>query len=485
MSKSVLLFDLIHSLSRSEKRYFKLFCAQSGTSPNYLRLFEIIDQQSDYDEPAIKQAFAGEKFIKQLHTTKYYLRNLILKSLRNFHARISRDAMLKDMLRNVEILFHKELYDLCDIEIKKAETIARDFERMSSMVEVLTWKRKLAQARTPHNYDSFLEIMGSQRNAIDSLYNVNRYWQLAIKVSRETVQRSDKEVDGISLLANPDNAHSLEAKTLHYNTQYFQFLRQENRDRAEQTLHELVEYLESHAYRITEDPGMYASSVNNLISFLVFQKKYEPALEIVQRAKAMYAQLKILSEKKTLFKQIMRTYNIELEIYRDTRLFEEKASFIASIESFVSEHRHKIPKSYLMSFWFQLANIYFMQRKFEPALTWINEILNMRDKTIRVDLQIHARMMNLMIHLEQQNMFVLRYFVDSTRRFLKKQRNVAAHESVLLKFFSSIAQTPVMEYKQKFKALKETLYPTASESIVPGSLDYLDYKSWIDAYLAR
>ena len=142
-----------------------------------------------------------------------------------------------------------------------------------------------------------------------------------------------------------------------------------------------------------------------------------------------------------------------------------------------------MPKSYLLSFWFQLANIHFMQRNFDHALSWINEILNTRDKSIRADLQIHARMMNLMIHLEQQNMFVLRYFVDSTRRFLKKQRAVAEHESILLKFFSSIAQAPVMEYRDRFRSLSERLFPQSGESLVPKSLDYLDYKAWIDDYL--
>ena len=483
MPKSVLLFDLIHALSRSEKRYFKLFCSQSGTSANYIRLFEVIEEQEVYDEPAIKEKFAGEKFIKQLHATKYYLRNLILKSLRNYHARISRSAMLKDTLRNIEILFHKELYDLCESELKKAETVARDFELMAGMVEVRAWQRKLAQARSPHQYGAFLSIVEAQQQAIDCLYNLNQYWQLAVRVSQQITSRRDEPVENSKLLTDPANALTLEAKTLHYNTRYFQFLGRNDLERAEQTLFELVEYLEQHDYRIAEDAGMYASSVNNLISFLVFQKKYELAIEIVQRAKGLYNQWKILSEQKTLFKQIMRTYNIELEIYRDTRLFDEQAAFISSIEDFVREFRHKMPKSYLLSFWFQLANIHFMQRNFEHALSWINEILNARDKSLRTDLQIHARMMNLMIHLEQQNMFVLRYFVDSTRRFLKKQRAVAEHESILLKFFSSIAQAPVMEYRDRFRSLRERLFPKSGEPLVPKSLDYLDYKAWIDDYL--
>ena len=483
MAKDNSLFDLIKSMSRSEKRYFRLYCSQTGPSSNYLRLFDVIEKQKIYDEQAVKKIFAGEVFIKQLHVTKNYLRTLILKTLRNFHTRISKDAELKDLLRNIEILFHKELYAHCEAEIKKAESIATTYEIFSGRVELGTWKRKLRQALTPHNYDAFLETMTSQQLAIDTLKNTNRYWQLAIRVSRETIARGNQPVPDHALLENLDNAWSLEAKVLHYNATYFRSLQQSDYNQAEQTLYALIAYLETHPVQLAEDPSLYTSSVNNCVSFLVFQKKHEPALQLVQRAKHVYENWRIVSEKKTLFKQIMRTYNIELEIYRDTRSFDQHLEAISGIETFVTKNCHKMPKSYLISFWFQLANIYFMQQKFEASLSWINEILNMRQRDIRMDLQIHSRMMNLMIHLEQQNMFVLRYFVDSTRRFLKKQRKIAQHESVLLKFFSGIAQTPVMEYKQKFKALDATLFPPNGEPLVSNEHDYIDYKRWIQEHV--
>ncbi|MFK7849180.1 MAG: hypothetical protein AB8G77_28085 [Rhodothermales bacterium] len=484
MANKALLFDLIQSLSRSEKRYFKLHCVQTGTATNYLKLFEAIARQSSYDEQALRAQFAGETFIKQLHVTKNYLRNLILKSLRNFHAQISKDAVLKDVLRNIEILFHKELYASCEAELKKAESLAQMYELYPGMVEIATWRRKLTQAQTPHNYQVFLKEMVDQQGTIDRLKNINQYWQLAIRISKETISRGNHPVQDDQLLQDVGNAQSLEATLLHYNACYFQHLQQNERDAAEDTLYDLIAYLEKHPARIEEDPSMYASSINNFVSFLVFQKKHQPALMLVQRAKNMYKQWKIVSERKTLFKQIMRTFNIELEIYRDTRSLEGKEAFISEIEQFVLKNRYKMPTSYLLSFWFQLANIHFIQRNFEQALLWINEILNTRYRDVRIDLQIHARMMNLMIHLEQQNLFVLRYFVDSTRRFLKKQRHIATHESVLLKFFSSIAQTPVMDYKKKFEELDRALFPDNNTPPAFSALDYIDYKQWIAEQIA-
>ena len=368
--------------------------------------------------------------------------------------------------------------------MQKAEKLAQQYELHAGMVEIGTWKRKLEQAQAPHNYDAFLESIAGQKKAIDLLENTNRYWALAVHVSKETIARNTDPVENDSLLEDLENARSLEAKVLHYNATYFQCLGRREHKKAERVLYSLLTHLENHPKRINEDPGLYASSVNNLVSFLVFQKKYEQALDLVQRAKNRYRQWNITSERKTLFKQIMRTYNIELEIYRDTRTFEKNESFISGIEKFVIDNRYKMPKSYVLSFWFQLANIHFMQRNFDKSLEWINEILNTKHKDSRIDLQIHARMMNLMIHLERQNFFVLRYFVDSTRRFLKKKRHVAPHEAILLKFFSSIAQAPVMEYRQKFEALHAALFPPEAPPLIDDTLDYIDYRLWISAHLS-
>ena len=84
------LFQLIKSLSRNEKGYFKkytlLYSAQPESANNYTRLFDVIDGMDEYDEIALKKQFTGEKFINQLPVTKNYLYNSILKSLRSYSA---------------------------------------------------------------------------------------------------------------------------------------------------------------------------------------------------------------------------------------------------------------------------------------------------------------------------------------------------------------------------------------------------------------
>lgn len=481
MAKSDELFVLVKSLSRSEKRYFKLFCKQDGA--NYIQLFDAIDGQETYDETAIKKKFKNQTFIKQLHVTKNYLHRLVLKSLRDFHAGISKDAEVKDCLRNIEILFNKELYGHCRAELKRAEQMALDYDLNSSLADIYSWKRRLEQQAHPHNYTEFGNILQMQEQAIHRLANSNTYWQLANSITTRLMQ-PDAALPDTTLLQSPANALSLEARVLHYNSLYFTLIRDRDYEKAEETMFTLIDMLEAEPHRMREEMGLYASSVNNLISFLVFRKKHRGALKLIQRAQQQYAQWKLVSENKTLLKQVLRTYNVELEIYRDLKTYDERAAFIDNIEQFIIAHENKMPRDYLLSFYFQLAYIRFMMRRNSQALQWTNKVLNNRFQGARTDLQVQVRLLNLMVHLEHENMFVLRNMVDSAKRFMNKVSGVKPYEKVLLKFFSKMGQAFPHQYKGLYTELYRQLFPAGAEPLIPpGALDYIDYKTWIEKKL--
>jgi hypothetical protein len=84
--KSDITFQLVHSLSRNEKRYFKLFSGLVKGQKNYLEIFEIMEKQQFYDEEALKKKLAKKPYAKQLTYEKHYLRKMILKALRSYHS---------------------------------------------------------------------------------------------------------------------------------------------------------------------------------------------------------------------------------------------------------------------------------------------------------------------------------------------------------------------------------------------------------------
>ena len=66
------LFQLIHSMSSSEKRYFKQNALD--TDANYLKLFDALNKMKEYDEAAIRK----KPFVKHFGPERKYLYEAIL-----------------------------------------------------------------------------------------------------------------------------------------------------------------------------------------------------------------------------------------------------------------------------------------------------------------------------------------------------------------------------------------------------------------------
>ena len=65
MKPSNELFDLIQSLTKSEKRFFKLHSSLQSGDKNYLRLFDAIDRMKEYDETSLKKVFNSLRVAKK------------------------------------------------------------------------------------------------------------------------------------------------------------------------------------------------------------------------------------------------------------------------------------------------------------------------------------------------------------------------------------------------------------------------------------
>ncbi|MDN5203840.1 hypothetical protein QQ008_20785 [Fulvivirgaceae bacterium BMA10] len=482
MQKKGNLFQLIKSLTQTEKRYFKLYCSSSNVDSNYIGLFNALDNQEVFDESEIKEKFKDRKFINQLHVTKNYLSNLILKSLRSYHSKISKNAELKDLLRDVEILFSKELFNHCHYTLLKAERIAKEYENHTAHIEILEWQRKLTLTQFGHNHDAKkLDIILHEQNiALQKLLRQNEHWDVTLKVPTLIHdQYKDKSLKKHpALKEQPD----LQSNVLFHHIMFSENILKGNPDRSEPYIDELIQLLEKDTDRIKEEPGSYINTLNNKISFLLFQKRWQEVLEQLDKVRRVPARLNIASESKFTIRTILRTYNIELELYRDRKEAEKGITLIAEVTSFMNKYERSIPRDYFILFWNQFANLYFLDNQFKSALVWINKIIDLKSND-RIDIQSFTRLLHLIIHLELGNIIFLRYAVESHRRFLKKRKMLGKFERICLRFFSRVADKPKSEHREQFQIFHKELFEDDPNLVTANILDYIDIKDWINKHL--
>ena len=135
------LFDLVHSLTKSEKRFFKLQSSLQAGEKNYVRIFDLLEKMDHYDEEFVKESFKGELFLKHLPSEKNHLFKLILKALRSYHGEASVRSVLKQALKNVDILHKKGLFEECKKELKRAKKLAMSYEFFYYLFEIISWQQ--------------------------------------------------------------------------------------------------------------------------------------------------------------------------------------------------------------------------------------------------------------------------------------------------------------------------------------------------------
>ncbi|HRG83573.1 MAG TPA: hypothetical protein PLO99_13740, partial [Chitinophagaceae bacterium] len=92
-----ILFQLIKSLEKAEKRHFKLYINRSSgnTDLKIVRLFDALDKQNDYDEKSLLKKL-GDVTKPQLSNLKIHLYKQILASLRLLKSSDSLDLQLNE-----------------------------------------------------------------------------------------------------------------------------------------------------------------------------------------------------------------------------------------------------------------------------------------------------------------------------------------------------------------------------------------------------
>ncbi len=456
----------------------------TGSNNNYIKLFDEIDKQDVYDEQKIKEKFTQEKFVKQLHVTKIYLSNLILKSLRNFHSSISKSAELKDLLRDIEILFQKELFNQCKYEIDKAEKMAIEYEDATSLIEVLSWKRKLLLATKNffQGKNEILKMLEVQDDSLKKIGNLSQYWKYTFSVFEEfnKGENNFKKFLSNPLLKNLSEDEFLQSKVLYYHIMFTVEIVKSNDDKAVEHLENLIELLESHPKRVKDDPSSLITAINNRVGMLLTAKDYKNVTPLIQKIRNLPEEYEIKNRSKITFKILLQAYNVELEMYRDTENIEKAKELVNSIVEFIDKNESIIPVDYKMLFYYQIGHVYFLAGEYSNSLKWLNEIISNRTSIPREDIHSYARFLNLIIHYELKNIYVLKYAVESCRRFLKKKRKLHNFENELLKFFAKLSVTLPEKHPALFSKLQEKLFAETDQRIKNDALDYFNFEKWID-----
>lgn len=497
MKPSNELYKLIKSLSKSEKRFFKLSSALQSGEKNYLKIFDFIEKQEAYEENELKNFFKDETFVKHLPSEKNHLYRLILKSLRVYYSEQSASSILKQELKNVEILYDKALYKECEKFVTRAKSLAIEHEEFYYWYELISWEKRLLESayedgEFTRNLD---DIIQEEEEVIAKLRNLAEYQVIYSKINlifrSGGFTRNNEErrvVDDISdyhLIKGKNTALSTRATSMCYYIKGLCAAANRNYEDGYQFFNRTKDILDSNP-QIKEDLGQrYVLTLSHLLRCYIDNDQFKEATAVIQEIRSLEGQKGFNSMDLSL-RIFTISYNGEFALNNALGNFKESEQLIDQMQSKMSGFEDKISKEQNILYSYNKAYTYFGLGEFKKALSVLNEVLNDNEQRLRQDIYSFARIFNLIIHLELENFDFLEYVIKSTNRYLSKHERDYEIENVVVKHVRKLSKNLTFNQRNevfaKMKLEVGELMKDQQERVI---LDYFHLPAWIDSKLEK
>ena len=469
------IVNLIKSLTGPEKRYFKVFVSKNsiGESNHYLKLFDLIDKTGSSERKEIGKLYDNESFMNnQFRPYKHMLYEQILKSLSAYHAEGSVHDKILEMIRRVEILYDKTLYDQAEKMLEKAKAIAFKFESFALLLEIIRWQKKILSisSSTPQKITEKVinQLVEEEKNIICKIDNSIEYWKLSILMSisfwlkgevrtQEDIHRLSAIIDS-SILKNEELALSYTAKRDLYSIYIIYYGAINNIQGAYEYCKKQMNLINAHPHQIKEEINKYISSLHNLLYSTQCLKKYKEFFDLIPKLKSMSNNVQMGISESMRHKAKLFAYHLEFRAYVITGQFEKATNLLPEIDDALKEPKNKNEAIEL----FIIINktmLYYGNGDHRNSLACINTIFNSKNINVLQDHYSLARMFQLLIHFEKGNTDLLPYLVKSVYRYLLQKKQLYKAETILFRFL----RTQLNEIKTTkdqvgaFKTLKEEL----------------------------
>ncbi len=486
------LFELIQSLTKSEKRYFKVHASRHtiGEENAYVRLFDYFEKLSAYDEEKLFAHFEGEAFLNRFSITKKRLYDQVLASLDAFHASTSVDAQLYRMLHSADILFSKTLYDQCERLLRSAEKLAMKYDRQVILLEI---SRKQKRNFENQSYKEMTlplldELEHSDDVRKDELALYDRLWfvksRLFMELNRKGVARTlqDKSHFEEIIQKMPElviESHGFDVQYLFSHTKSAYSFSVACWEESSLHLNKLLDLFECHPHMRDERLSAYFSTLTNLVYVSEKLGRTDNSLRYLKLLKRIPLEIDLTNREDLRVKLFASTLSIEMELLSKRGDFEHARKQLTFMEEGLERYGEKIAVPRRCFIRLKMATICLGLKEWGTARKLLSKLMN--DTAIH-DHQSHfvsTQVLNLLLDIETGNTELFMYALKNLQRFLKAHDRYNEEEQVVLNSLGKIARaSSELERQERWHALYEKLTNNHTLSSVT---EFIDLTAWAES----
>ncbi|MBI3509550.1 MAG: hypothetical protein HY064_02730 [Bacteroidetes bacterium] len=487
------LHKLISSLTKQEKRHFKIFAGRHtiGDQNNYVLLFDAIEKMKEYSEETLLKKFKGESLLNNFSITKSRLYETILRSLDVFHHNSSADAQLWKELHYAEILYKKTLYDQCAKRLKSVKRLAEKFEKHAALVQIHAMEKALAEKDSYSGMtdEDILKLQEEDKKVAEDIRAYNDLWNVKSRLfmllntkgrAREKHQLEDfRKLIDASLKDHSLEGLSVNARFMYHHTYSAYYFAIADADNCYKHLSANVSLIEKNTDIFRDEPNVYFGVLTNLIYVCQHLKKNDEALKNLEKLRALPEKLDTARNEDLEIKLFASAYSIEITLYNTMGEFEKAMTLVPKIEGGLAKYEGRISKIREAHFCISCAVACYGAGKLQQALRWNTRVIN--DPAIGQNEWIYAvaQVFSLILHIELDHRDLLPYVSRNVQRYLKTRNRSYQFENVLMKFAEKISKTSnEKEMAPLFADLSEHLDKLEADHFEQTAFEYFDFPAW-------
>lgn len=491
------LFRLIKALTKAEKRHFKLFTNRTmdGQDRKFVQLFDIMDRQANYHEARILNKLAPDTDKLKLTNLKRHLYDQLLTSLRLIYVDKLIDLEIREQIDFARILYSKGLYmeslrllervkgvatahnqDILHLEIVEFQkliearhiTRSRQIEsKMDSLLEESTLRSRITQAASAM-VNLSIQIHGYY---IDHGFAHTPKQADALRKAWQKMQPED--------IGNPYSATFFEKSNRHQSFMWFRYIQLDFKGALVHAMDWVMLFRLNKPMQI-KDPDLYMRALYYLLVLLYLtgdtteMKKYLDTLSQYLHDDRI---LLNLNSRHIGFVYLQLSRFNCLFLQRD---FEAAYTLAKTTQAELPDHEHMMDSHRLLLFQYKFAIAAFQCGEVGAALDYLHPILYQGDKLLRKDLDINARLLELLCLYESGDFDRMGYRLVSFGRSVVKSTEVTPLQLETRKMLRGLINTPLADaplflqaqlplFRSQMQAPREQLF-----------IKYLDIIGWME-----
>jgi len=486
------LFQLIHSLEKSEKRHFKLYINRSSAKENLkiVQLFDALDKMKEYDEKLLLKKLSGTAK-PQLSNLKIHLYRQVLASLRLLKSAESIDLQLNEQLDYAHILYKKGLFFQSLKILDRAKETAKANNKFNFLIQVIALEKRIEALHITKSIQDRAEKLSAEAK------EVNRHIDMVARLSNLSLQlyswyiknghaRNEKDEAGVIQFLQdhlPDDAAEqtgfYERLYLYQSYCWYAFIRQDFLMYYRYS-QKWVDLFHDQPLMQRVETGHFIKGMHNLLN-AHFDLRNSQKFEMVLRQLEVFAQTPRVRENDSFRIQAF-IYISSAKINQHFMLgtFKNGLALVPDIEGKLTEYNLFLDKHRIMVLNYKIGMLYFGSGDYSTTIDYMQKIIN-DPVDLRNDLQCYARLLHLMAHYEMGNFSIMESLIKSVYRFMSKMQNLTVVEEEMFRFLRSSFHVSRHKLRQELELFLNKIKHLEKNRFETRAFAYLDIISWVES----